>query len=217
MKWLETFTRIIKGSEPKELTEKQKQKQQQKLEKQQEKVRQAELKRQELERRAELKRQEEERKRQELERKRQERAEQERLKQQKMAEFEQQHYSELECIRNTYNNICMRSRHIKFPKVEFTYSCPFNMIPQAIHDWNRNTEMLEQEYYNYTNTLQKHMNIMRNALNKNYYSENSLHEALGVVDEARDLTTKIESVHKRYMTEVEIMKKSPSIIDYKIR
>ena len=206
MKWLETFTSIIKGSEPKELTEKQKQK----LEKRQEKVRQAELKRQELERGAELKRQEKERKRQE-------RAEQERLKQQKMAEFEQQHYSELECIRNTYNNICMRSRHIKFPKVEFTYSCPFNMIPQAIHDWNRNTEMLKQEYYNYTNTLQKHMNIMRNALNKNYYSENSLHEALGVVDEARDLTTKIESVHKRYMTEVEIMKKSPSIIDYKIR
>ena len=192
---VETFTRIIKGSEPKELTEKQ----QQKLEKRQEKVRQAELKRQEKER------------------KRQERAEQERLRQQMMAEFEQQHYSELECIRNTYNNICMRSRHIKFPKVEFTYSCPFNMIPQAIHDWNRNSEMLKQEYYNYANTLQKHMNIMRNALNKNYYSENSLHEALGVVDEARDLTTKIESVHKRYMTEVEIMKKSPSIIDYKIR
>lgn len=203
MKWL---TRIIKGSEPKELTEKQKQK----LEKQQEKVRQAELKRQELEHRAELKRQEKERKRQE-------RAEQERLRQQMIVEFEQQHYSELECIRNTYNNICMRSRHIKFPKVEFTYSCPFNMIPQAIHDWNRNTEMLKQEYYNYANTLQKHMYTMKNALNKNYYSENSLHEALGVVDEARDLTTKIESVHKRYMTEVEIMKKSPSIIDYKIR
>ena len=154
---------------------------------------------------------------QQKEQRQQERALAREREQQRIYNFEQRHSDELDLLRTEYSNFYRRIKRTKLPSVKFTYSCTSNIVPYVVHEWNRNSEVIQQNYTRYKDKVGSNMNMINRALNSTYYNDYDLQRALDLINETEELVSKMEEEHRKYMLEIDIMKKSESIIAYKIR
>lgn len=153
---------------------------------------------------------------QQKEQRQQERALAREREQQRIYNFEQRHELELDLLRTKYNDFYRRAKRTKLPSVHFTYSCPFNIIPYVVHEWNRNSEVIKQAYSRCGDKASSNMSVINRVLNPKNYSDSNIQIALDLINETEELVSKMEEEHRKYMLEIDIMKKSESIIAYKI-